>query len=313
MNPITETIKTYLSHCEREKRFSYHTIKAYKLDLIGFSSFLAERGFVDIAKLSKNEIPEYLRSLSDFRPRTQRRRLATAKSFFGYLHREGHLDINPAQSVRMEIRMDRILPRAIGLSKIQALLRASYDMMINDCSDNALRDIALLELMFASGMRVSEISDLRLDSLDLSAGCVLIRGKGQKERIIPICDEEVLTVLRRYEERRKSLHVQTDLFFSNRTGERLSEQSIRIILCRVARKAGIGKLTPHMLRHTVATLVLDQGVDLRFIQHFLGHSSIVTTTIYVCVAAGSQRAVLTTRHPRKLLGKFLKPSPRNEG
>jgi integrase/recombinase XerD len=313
MNQITEAIKSFLNHCECEKRFSTHTVKAYRLDLSGFSSFLEKLGAEDIAKFTRNDVREYLRSLSTFRPRTQRRRLACVKSLFGYLHREGHLESNPAQSVRMEMRMDRILPRAIGLPKMQALFRASYDFIAGDGSRSAIRDIALLELMFASGMRVSEISDLRLEALDLSAGCVLIRGKGQKERIIPICDEEVLSILRLYGEQRKSLKAQGEFFFSNRNGRRLSEQSIRIILGRVARKADIGKLTPHMLRHTVATLLLEQGVDLRFIQHFLGHSSIVTTTIYVHVSAGSQRAVLTTRHPRKLLGTFTKPPERNEG
>jgi integrase/recombinase XerD len=172
--------------------------------------------------------------------------------------------------------------------------------------DLAIRDVALFELLFSSGMRVSEISNLRVATVDLERGAVLIRGKGNKERFIPICDPEVQSALVAYVANLRAERAEDAYFFANRFGRRLSEQSIRMALKRHAKAAGLEKITPHMFRHTVATMLLEQGVDLRFIQTFLGHSSIVTTTIYAHVNDKSQREILNCRHPRRLLGSLLR-------
>jgi integrase/recombinase XerD len=157
--------------------------------------------------------------------------------------------------------------------------------------------------MFSTGMRVSEVSNLLVTTVDLDRGAVLVRGKGNKERLIPICDVEVHSALAAYLAIQSAEREADDaFFFTNRFGRRLSEQSIRMALKRHAKAAGLEKITPHVFRHTVATMLLEQGVDLRFIQRFLGHSSIVTTTIYAHVNDKSQRDVLSHRHPRRLLG-----------
>jgi len=165
--------------------------------------------------------------------------------------------------------------------------------------------VALVELMFSTGMRVSEISNLRVTTVDLERKAVLVRGKGNKERLIPICDAEVHSALTAYVAIQGTRQEINAFFFTNRFGRRLSEQSIRMALKRHAKAAGLEKITPHVFRHTVATMLLEQGVDLRFIQTFLGHSSIVTTTIYVHVNDKLQREVLGHRHPRRLLGALL--------
>ena len=307
MQILSASIQIFLNHCEYERNFSRHTVKAYRLDLRQFSRFTRQQGKSDnLAEVDRSVIRGYARTLHHYKPRTQRRKLATVKSLFGFLEREGFLELNPARNLRLNIRLGRILPRTISLAALQAFfdeLYANPNWRMRQAQSRhlAVRDIALFELMFASGMRVSEISDLRIEAVDLQKRAILVRGKGNKERVIPICDDEVHCALLAYRNSPSGLQNAGGFFFTNRHGRRLSEQSIRIALRRRAERANLGKITPHVFRHTIATMLLEQGVDLRFIQVFLGHSSIVTTTIYAHVNEASQREVLANRHPRRLL------------
>jgi integrase/recombinase XerD len=313
MHILQDFIRAFLSHCEFERNFSPHTIKAYRLDLAQFARFAAEQTEAgEEAALQRPLMREYVRSLHHYRPRTQRRKLATLKSLFSYLEREEFIDSNPLQNVRLDVRVGRVLPRTMSFAALQTFFQQLYrqtnrNLTVGRSCELAVRDVALFELLFSSGMRVSEISNLRLTTVDLDRGAVLIRGKGNKERLIPICDQEVQSALLAYLASKPSAPAVDGHFFTNRFGRRLSEQSIRIALNRHAKAAGLEKLTPHMFRHTVATMLLEQGVDLRFIQTFLGHSSIVTTTIYAHVNDKSQREILSHRHPRRLLRTLLTP------
>lgn len=309
MHTLKNAIDLFLKHCEFDRNFSYHTLKAYRLDLESFHTFIFTQSTATLPEINRGLVREYSRTLSRHKPRTQRRKLASVKSLFGFLEHEGLIDANPAQSIRLDIRMGRSLPRTISREAVKTLLRHIHKqrhlaLSAGFATTVQTRDVALLELLFSSGMRVSEVSHLRLDSIHLERGTVLVRGKGNKERLIPICDREVLSSLRNYAALPRPGTVTHDFFFINRRGRRLSEQSIRFALKRHAKAAGLNSVTPHVLRHTVATLLLEQGVDLRFIQTFLGHSSIVTTTIYVHVNEKSQRDVLRSRHPRRLLGRI---------
>ena len=308
MQILSDSIQAFLNHCEFERNFSGHTVKAYRLDLAQFTRFTAKQcQSDDAAQVSRSHIRDYTRTLHHYKPRTQRRKLAAVKSLFGFLEREGLVEPNPARNLRLDIRLGRILPRTVSLSTLQAFFRELYAnrnarMRHARCSKLAIRDIALFELMFSSGMRVSEISNLRVGTVDLERRAILVRGKGNKERLIPICDIDVHSALVAYVGL-PGIGRETEMFFFvNRFGRRLSEQSIRMALRRHAKAANLEKITPHVFRHTVATMLLEQGVDLRFIQTFLGHSSIVTTTIYAHVNDKSQREVLTHRHPRRLVG-----------
>jgi integrase/recombinase XerD len=315
MQSLSDSIHAFLNHCEFERNFSHHTVKAYRLDLSQFRRFAVRQSKADaVAQIDRALIREYTRTLHHYKPRTQRRKLATLKSLFGFLEREGVLESNPARNLRLDIRLGRLLPRTVSLSTLQAFFRELYanrDRRIGQarCSARAVRDIALFELMFSSGMRVSEISNLRIATVDLERGAVLVRGKGNKERLIPICDDQVRSALVAHVAAQGPSQNANGFFFTNRFGRRLSEQSIRLALKRHAGAAGLENITPHVFRHTVATMLLEQGVDLRFIQTFLGHSSIVTTTIYAHVNDKSQRDVLTLRHPRRLVGGLLPLRP----
>jgi integrase/recombinase XerD len=318
MQILNDNIQVFLNHCEFERNFSSHTVKAYRLDLAQFTRFTAKQfQSDDAARVNRSHIRDYTRSLHHYKPRTQRRKLAAVKSLFGFLEREGVVEPNPARNLRLDIRLGRILPRTVSLSTLQVLFRQVY-VKRNGHSGRtrsynlAIRDVALFELMFSSGMRVSEISNLRVEAVDLERSAILVRGKGNKERLIPICDSEVHSALAAYVENRSIGQNPSDFFFTNRFGRRLSEQSIRMALKRHTKAAGIEKITPHVLRHTVATMLLEQGVDLRLIQTFLGHSSIVTTTIYAHVTDKSQREILNLRHPRRLLGALLPREVRHE-
>ena len=309
MDTLTQSIEAFLKHCEYERNFSSHTIKAYRLDLGHLSRFTLERHSSDLLRyVDRSHLREYARCLNGYKPRTQRRKLAAVKSMFGFLEREGFIDSNPARAVRLDIRVGRTLPRTLSLPSLQVLFEKIYERR-NARADGRpakriVRDVALFELMFASGMRVSEISHLLVEAVDLSRGSIMVKGKGNKERQIPICDEEVRKALTAHVALRPTERSSTNYFFTNRFGRRLTEQSIRIALKRHAKAAGIDRVTPHVFRHTVATMLLEQGVDIRFIQTFLGHSSIVTTTIYAHVTDKSQRDILTQRHPRRLIGAF---------
>ncbi len=308
MQTVKAAIEAFLKYCEFERNFSHHTLKAYRLDLDCFSRFALREHFADkIFDISRKHVREYVRCLHHYKPRTQRRKVASLKSLFGFLESEGIVELNPTRALRLDIRMGRLLPRTVSLSTLRALFGQVYAE--RNCqarktrfSDVAIRDVALFELMFSSGMRVSEVSNLRLEAVDLERSAILVRGKGNKERLIPICDSEVHSALAAYIGIQAIKRNPNDFFFINRFGRRLSEQSIRMALKRHAKAAGVEKITPHILRHTVATMLLEQGVDLRFIQTFLGHSSIVTTTIYAHVTEKSQREVLNHRHPRRLFG-----------
>jgi integrase/recombinase XerD len=321
METAQNNVAAFLTHCEFERNFSQHTIKAYRLDLAQFTRFATVNArLAEVSQINRTALREYSRTLHHYKPRTQRRKLAAVKSLFAFLEREGLIEVNPTRTLRLDIRLGRLLPRIMSLPTLQRFFRQLYSapgsrVSSKHSKDLAIRDIALFELLFSSGMRVSEISNLRVATVDLERRAVLVRGKGSKERLIPICDPEVHAALVAYAATRRADSHGEDFFFTNRFGRRLSEQSIRIALKQHTTAAGLQKITPHVFRHTVATMLLEQGVDLRFIQTFLGHSSIVTTTIYAHVNDHSQRLVLNHRHPRRLLGVLHKPPDRqsNEG
>jgi integrase/recombinase XerD len=164
----------------------------------------------------------------------------------------------------------------------------------------------MIELLFATGLRVSELCSINADHIDLDNGSILIMGKGAKERVLQIGNPEVLSVLRRYvKENEVHIH-ETGCFFVNRLSSRISEQSVRFLIKQLCAKAAVEQnITPHMFRHTFATLLLEEDVDIRYIQRMLGHSSILTTQIYTHVTVEKQRQILTKKHPRNRLAVGL--------
>ena len=195
------------------------------------------------------------------------------------------------------------MPRVIPIKTIELLLATAYrecHQAKTECEKFvALRNIAVIEMLFATGMRVSELCSLKPEDVDLENGCIRIMGKAAKERNIQIGNNEVLSILRKYHEANQPRINQCGFFFVNRLSARLSEQSVRFMLQNLCNRADISfKITPHMFRHSFATLLLEEDVDIRYIQRMLGHSSIQTTQIYTQVTTEKQRQILTTKHPR---------------
>ena len=208
----------------------------------------------------------------------------------------------------MEVRIKeaRRLPRTVPLAELRSLFRHLYAAK-RSCADAAspeyralVRDIAVLETLFATAARVSEVCQLLAADVDLLHGRVRIMGKGGRERVIQVCDAEALAALREYGALASADGGGAPHFFRNRRGRRLSEQSVRALLRKHVGATGIARrVTPHMLRHSVATLLLEEGVDIRYIQQLLGHSSITTTQIYTQVTDLQQERILSSHHPRR--------------
>lgn len=302
MQTLNSAIAWFLTHCANHRKLSPHTLKAYRHDLahiLAFTSPACEE--IPISAINRDLVQGWLASMPCSKPRTVRRRLATLKSMFAGLERYGHTIPNPLAGLRSEVKVGKSLPRTVARSIVRSLLRAAHTQSISGRTGlhRRTRDTALIELLFTTGMRVSEVVATNLADLDMERLVIAVRGKGNREREIPIvCDAFREALSQHLMERRTDGDLPDAPLFVNRRGRRMSDQSVRAVLRRHAAKIGARRITPHMLRHTVATLLLEDGVDLRNIQRLLGHSSITTTTIYVQVSERSQRQALARRHPR---------------
>jgi len=295
---INDYLPVYLSYCEAQKRLNSKTIKAYRIDLTQFCRYCEENNNKEISKASVEAYITFLNSM--YKPRSVKRKIASVKCFLHYLEECGYLDNNPFHDMRICLPKGLSLPRVIPMTTIRAMLLMARNQTESSGTSyshfSALRNEALLEMLFATGMRVSEICDLRAEDIDLVEGLVFVHGKGNRERIIEIENQEVLSILNRYNQNRP---INTEYFFLNNRGAPLSTQSARIIVRHAAESVNSAKrITPHMFRHSFATLLLEENVDIRYIQQFLGHSSIMTTQIYTYVSSEKRRSILAAKHPR---------------
>jgi len=294
----TTYLDRYLYYCKAQKGLAEKTQKVYRIDIKQFLSELKQNN----EEISKESIQAFISFLNNnFMPRSVKRKITSIKVFCGYLYDEHLILENPFLGMRLKLLKCQTLPRTIPLRVIEAMLIHAHDQVRNAkteaTSRKALREAAVIEMLFATGMRVSELCGLRLSDVDLIEGIVRIRGKGRKERILQIENDEVLNTIKAYRNTEKT--VSMPFFFLNRCHRQLSDQSVRSVLNRLAKEVGSDlHITPHMFRHSFATLLLDADVDLRYIQHLLGHSSISTTQIYTHVSSSRIRRILATKHPR---------------
>jgi len=302
MNTLNSAIEWFYSHCTDHRKLSAHTLKAYKHDLTHFYTFVSVSSPQPlVAVVDRNLVQRWLGSMATVKPRTARRRLATLKSMFASLERFEKITENRLAGLRSEVKVGISLPRTVARSTVKSLLRSPRRQVAKTqpASIRKIRETALIETLFSTGMRVSEVVALNIGHVDMERLVISVCGKGNREREIPIVCDAFREALSTYlSERKKAETTPNSPIFVNRRDVRMSDQSVRATLRRHASKIGARRITPHMLRHTVATLLLEDGVDLRHIQRLLGHSSITTTTIYVQVSERSQRQVLTRRHPR---------------
>lgn len=304
MSPLDTQIKQYLSACKFEKKLSADTLKAYRIDLIQFAAF-AKDDIIDKALLGK-----YVAYLNqNFAPRSVKRKIASVRAFYAALTESEMIDENPFQRFHLHIVYPKELPRIIPKGVVEKLLQRAYCEYGKSPDRWLLRDILVLELLFSTGMRVSELCKLTGETFQLSHDglWILVRGKGRKERVLQLPTPELLTLTERYLDEFSAEIGKSGYILMNRCGRPLSPQGVRQIICQRMETAAVpGHITPHMFRHTFATELLDAGVDIRYIQSLLGHSSISTTEIYTHVAASQQSLILAQRHPRNSMKFALK-------
>lgn len=301
---VQRALRTYLDHLAVERGLAENTLKSYRRDLRRYVGFLGARGVSDLASVDEGVVGEFLVHLregdADHPPLaagSAGRAVVAVRGFHKFAVRDGLSAADPAAAVRPPAPAKR-LPKALPLSDIERILEAAGA----PGTALALRDRALLELLYASGARISEAVGLDVDDVDLETSAVLLRGKGSKERVVPFGSMARSAVDAYLVRGRPSLAATGSgnaALFLNARGGRLSRQSAWTVLVRAAERAGVtAEVSPHTLRHSFATHLIDGGADVRVVQELLGHASVTTTQVYTLVTVDSLREVYATAHPR---------------
>ncbi len=295
---LSTEVMVYLEYCRFRKELDEKTLKAYRIDLRQYIEACGD------AAADRKRMERYVTELhKKFKQKTVKRKIASIKAFYNYLEEMDLIAETPFRKIKVKFKETVLLPRIIPREDIERFLNGIYACLGKERASQekfVLRDICVVEMLFATGARVYEISNIRMDCVSLDSGRIRIMGKGGKERYVQIVEEDVLKLLRRYYQANEDAIQKSGYFFVNQRGERFTEQSVRLMLQKYAKQAGIEKpITPHMFRHSLATYLIEEGADVSCIQQILGHSSIKTTQIYIHVAAKTQADVLKNYHPRK--------------
>lgn len=303
--PIYQQKMAYLQHCLYTKRLAELSVAAYDIDLSQFLLFL-EKQYPEIqsaSQIMKATLQNYVYSLNEkYAVSSSKRKVACLKGFFAYLLEEELIPSDPFLHLHIKMREPHRLPNVMSLKEVNRILKAAYSDQ-NATSDFLYhRDIAILEIFFATGVRVHELCNLKYSDFNVRQSSLRIVGKGNKERVIYITHSEVMEAVQHYCKLVRKYHLKSDYIFLSKYGKPLSTQAARNIVTKYTKLAGIKRtITPHAFRHSFATLLLEEGVDIKYIQEFLGHSSISTTQIYLHISSASSRKVLSNKHPRKKL------------
>ncbi len=311
LGPVDRAVRTYLDHLSIEKGLAANTLTSYRRDLRRYLEFLDEKAITALDEITEATVVEFLVRLREgnqahpsLSASSAARTVVAVRGFHRFAVADGLATADPAAAVKPP-SPDKRLPKALPLADVEAILEAAGA----PGTPLALRDRALLEVLYGTGARISEAVGLDLDDLDLDdpsvqddAGVVLLRGKGGKERMVPVGSYALEAVSAYLVRGRPALLADgkgTPALFLNARGGRLSRQSAWVVLVRAADRAGIDKdVSPHTLRHSFATHLLDGGADVRVVQELLGHASVTTTQVYTLVTVDNLREVFATAHPR---------------
>jgi integrase/recombinase XerD len=300
---LVRQIERFLDHLTVERGLSINTIEAYRRDLAAYATFLASRGVRDGAAARDADVAAFVAHRSSrthgngrpYRATSVVRALSSVRSFHRFLLREGRAEHDPTVPV-VRPKLPRALPRPLVLQDVERILAAP-----DAATAEGLRDRAVLETLYGAGLRVSELVGLDVDDVDLQDGSVRVLGKGSKEREVPLgryARDAIGAYLTRVRPEFASARSRSALFL-NRRGGRLTRQSVAKILARQTRLAGVrAHVSPHVLRHSFATHLLDGGADVRVVQELLGHASVATTQVYTLVTKEHLREVYYSTHPR---------------
>ena len=292
----------FLSYLEIEKNYSSHTIAGYKNDLLMCADFLkqASNGDIELGKgeLDYSWLRRYLGELQkkQYLRTTIARKLAALRTYFRFLCREKHCQINPARIIHTP-KLEMRLPKFLYPEEMTALIDATG---IDNVME--LRDRAILESLYSSGMRVSELVSLNIMDMELEHGMARVMGKGRKERLVVFGSHAVAAIQVYLNARDKLLQgkheKQETAVFLNHRGKRITDRGVRLIIHKITQLQGLKQTNPHMMRHTFATHMLNSGADLRIVQELLGHASLSTTQIYTHVTKQRLKTVYNKAHPR---------------
>jgi integrase/recombinase XerD len=296
---IAAAIPPFLTHVKVEKGLSSNTVSAYKRDLVKFDAFARKRK-LSLEAISRDDLVDFLAGLyrQQLESRTVARQLVTLRNFFRFAQIQELISVDP--SINLESpKIRRSLPGYLRLEEVERLLEQP-----DEKTPLGLRDRAMLEVLYSTGLRVSELISLRVSDLDAKVGCVRCIGKGDKERIVPVGRKALVMVERYLREARpplcgKGKSAGSPALFVNRRGTALSRVGVWKILSAYGRRAGMRvSIKPHMLRHSFATHLLERGADLRSVQLMLGHADISTTQIYTHVVEERLKQIYKAHHPR---------------
>lgn len=297
---LEHLINIYLKHCSVQNNLSFKTLKAYKSDLSQFRVFMSDNDFLD--KRNIEDYIAYLKSMS-YKIKTIKRKIASLKAFFSFLTYQEYIEFNPFYKIKVKIKESFVLPKIIDIEDLNKLFNVIEEKI--EITNNSkytykelLRDRAILELLLASGMRIGELCTLKRNNIMYSSNLIKIKGKGSKERMIPIYHPRLIDDLIMYEKAFDEELKCSEYFFISKRKNRISCQSVAYMIKKYSRLAGIGiNITPHMFRHTFATMLLEQDVDSRQIQLILGHSSIYTTQIYTHISSKKKNDIMKYKNP----------------
>jgi integrase/recombinase XerD len=298
---IDRACDEFLRDCANVRKLSEHTTRAYRLDLARFTRFVGVRK--EVTSFDRTVLPQYVEHLfteHHLKETSAKRHVASVRSLFRWLEDGGHVPDDPFRGARVRIKLPRRLPRVLSRAELATILE-------HPATDEFSSITARMatELLFATGIRVAELAGLRDDDIDLTAGVITIIGKGSRQRRVYVPDAEIRELVTAYRHARKAREFSTDSFLMNSRGGPASPQYIRRLVRQLGENAALTRrVTPHMFRHSVATYLLEEGVDIRYVQRLLGHRSIVTTEIYTHVADAALKSRVIERHPRKsILGR----------
>jgi integrase/recombinase XerD len=309
---LSGQIARFLDYLAVERGLARNTLDAYRRDLTRYASYLRDRGITDATRADESVVSEFVGTLSAaeyeegrrYRASSVARALAAVRSFHAFLLREGDTDVDPSEGV-IRPKVPRTLPRPLTVDEVAKLLAVP-----NDAEPAGLRDRAILEVLYGAGLRISELVGLDVDDVDLEEGSVKVMGKGSKERVVPLGRYANRSISAYLTRARPSLARERSgsALFLNQRGGRLTRQGADRVLKMAAHGAGLKKrVTPHMLRHSFATHLLEGGADVRVVQELLGHASLSTTQIYTLVTGERLREEYFAAHPR---ARFAPPMPR---
>lgn len=300
MPTLEKLIGQFMRACNEEYRLSDNTLRAYACDLRQYDTWIENRDYT-----SPESIRNYLSYLNrEYAPATVKRKLATLHTFMSFLQEKGLLADSPFKNIRIKIKTPQRLPKIIPTQILKELFASLYDTDLEKTNDSyVLRDRAIFELLIGTGIRVSELCALNTNDIALDGRTLRILGKGNKERTMQIENEMTLQALEHYIEHAHPMPINNAIFL-NSANTRISTRTVREIINRRIQKAGITQtITPHMFRHTFATMLLENDIDIRYIQKLLGHSSLRTTEIYTHVSSAKLREIMRHNNPRNQIAQ----------